>query len=64
MKCAYIFQRINIGFSGDMTLHPAILNQSIVWGSRRLLKELMQLTVMKPQEKHTSLQLTDTGGKI
>jgi len=54
MKYASIFQRINIGFSGDMTLHPAILNQSIVWGSRRLLKELMLLTMMKPQEKHTS----------
>lgn len=47
-----------------MTSHQAILDQSIGWASRRRLEELMQLTAMKPQEKHTSLQLTDTGGKI
>lgn len=55
MKHAYVFQRINTGLSEDMTLYVAILSQSIVWDSQRLLKELMQLTTMRPQEKHISL---------
>lgn len=55
MKYAYIFQRISTGLSEDMTLHMAIPNQSIVWDSQRLLKELMQLTTMRPQEKRISL---------
>lgn len=64
MKLAAIFQRINIGSSGDMMFYLAIPNQSITLGSQRLSKGLMQPTTMKPQGKHTSLWLTDTGGKI